>query len=70
MGAERARAGRRRRPGGEPRGHRDRQRTTALRHVEILPSEVPGLIDELPALAALATLRRRAHGDAAPASCA
>jgi 3-phosphoshikimate 1-carboxyvinyltransferase len=27
----------------------------ALRHVEIEPSEVPGLIDELPALAALAT---------------
>ena len=40
--------------GGEPRGTVTVRHDT-LRPVEILPSEVPGLIDELPALAALAT---------------
>ena len=40
--------------GGEPRGTVT-VKHEALRPVEILPSEVPGLIDELPALAALAT---------------
>jgi 3-phosphoshikimate 1-carboxyvinyltransferase len=40
--------------GGEPRGTLTVSHE-ALRHVEIQPSEVPGLIDELPALAALAT---------------
>jgi 3-phosphoshikimate 1-carboxyvinyltransferase len=39
---------------GEPRGTVTVKHDT-LRPVEILPSEVPGLIDELPALAALAT---------------
>jgi 3-phosphoshikimate 1-carboxyvinyltransferase len=42
------------RPGGEPRGTLT-VRHRALRPVEIQPSEVPGLIDELPVLAALAT---------------
>ncbi|MFO7695284.1 MAG: 3-phosphoshikimate 1-carboxyvinyltransferase [Vicinamibacterales bacterium] len=41
-------------PGGEPHGT-VAVRHEALRAVEIRPSEVPGLIDELPALAALAT---------------
>jgi len=40
--------------GGEPRGSVTVSHE-GLRHVEIQPSEVPGLIDELPALAALAT---------------
>jgi 3-phosphoshikimate 1-carboxyvinyltransferase len=40
--------------GGEPSGT-IRIRYGVLRKVEIMPSEVPGLIDELPALAALAT---------------
>jgi 3-phosphoshikimate 1-carboxyvinyltransferase len=40
--------------GGEPQGTVNVSHE-ALRHVEIQPSEVPGLIDELPALAALAT---------------
>ena len=39
---------------GEPSGT-IRIRYGLLRKVEIMPSEVPGLIDELPALAALAT---------------
>ena len=40
--------------GGEPSGT-IRIRYGVLRKVEIMPSEVPGLIDELPVLAALAT---------------
>jgi 3-phosphoshikimate 1-carboxyvinyltransferase len=42
------------RPGSEPLGTVT-VRQDSLRHVDILPREVPGLIDELPALAALAT---------------
>lgn len=40
--------------GGEPRGTVTVKHET-LRPVEVLPQDVPGLIDELPALAALAT---------------
>ena len=56
---------------GEPRGHDPRHDGDRTGRFDIAPEEVPGLIDELPALAALAAMPRRHVDDVrGAASCA